>query len=276
MASSALAPSKRSSAFARSARRLRTLSSWPRALLAVDPAAELGAALRVDLHVQQVGRRAGEDLGQPDGALDAVRRDRVVAARALEEDEALERVGFTSAARRRPRSAGRQRSTRCALSATRRARACRAGGWCPSRRARRTRPRARGPRRTGPAGPARPCRRAPGATVGIAPGVRSPSPAIPRIPMAVSRTAASTMAMRSRARCGPERSAGGTPLRLAHPRWGSDQSVVVAAVAAAAARALHLERDPAAVRSGARWPRSGSCPCAGRRSPRCARSGCAT
>ena len=70
-------------------------------------------------------------------------------------------------------------------------------------------------------GSGRPCSSSPpgaGATVGTPPGVRSPSPAIPRIPTAVSSTAASTMAMRSRARCGPERSAGGTPLRLAHPR----------------------------------------------------------
>ena len=60
--------------------------------LAVDPAAEPGAAARVDLHLEQVGRGAGQDLGEPDGALDAVGGDGVVAARALEEDEPLERV----------------------------------------------------------------------------------------------------------------------------------------------------------------------------------------
>ena len=85
--------------------------------------------------------------------------------------------------------------------------------------------------------------------------------------MAVSSTAASTMAMRSRARCGPERSAGGTPLRLAHPRSRLRHVSVVAAVAAAAARALDLERDPAAVRAahGRLDPRS--CPCAGAEKP---------
>src|SRR5687767_6035174 len=58
------------------------------------------------------------------------------------------------------------------------------------------------------------------------------------------------MAMRRRARCGPERSAGGTPQQAGTPAPAlrpERGSVVVAAVLAAAARALDLERDPAAV-----------------------------
>ena len=115
-------------------------------------------------------------------------RDRVVAAGALEEHEALERVGVHVRLARRGldlRAPARRRARRSPP--PRRARACRAGGWCPWRRGGRTRPRAPGSQAKGSG---RPCSSSPpggGATVGTPPGVRSPSPAIPRIPTAASR-----------------------------------------------------------------------------------------
>jgi hypothetical protein len=67
-----------------------------------DAAAPLGACelLRVapaggqiHAHAEQVGRGLGEDLRQPDRALEAARRARVHAPGALQEHERLERVG---------------------------------------------------------------------------------------------------------------------------------------------------------------------------------------
>ena len=88
---------------------------------APDAARVAAAARHVDAHAEQVLARLGEDLGEADGAL-RVARHRVLAARALEEDERLElvrrhvrlgggrldlRAPARDPLRRRPRAAGR-------------------------------------------------------------------------------------------------------------------------------------------------------------------------
>ena len=63
------------------------------ALGAGDRGGEPLAAGHVDLHAEQVGRRAGEDLGEAHGALEVVACPGVRAAAALEEHHGLEQVG---------------------------------------------------------------------------------------------------------------------------------------------------------------------------------------
>ena len=81
-------------------------------LVAADGTPDAPRARRVDRHAEQVAAGLGEDLGESDGALELGVRGGVRAARALEEDHRLDRVGVEAGRpgdrSRRPAGSGRR------------------------------------------------------------------------------------------------------------------------------------------------------------------------